>query len=317
MRSFAALALLAMAGLLAACTDKSPADYQGYVEADFVDVASPIAGRLDTLSVKRGDTVDVGAPLFVLEAASEAAAQRQAQMQLNAAQAQLRDLQQGRRAPEQAVVAEQLAQAQVELQRSATQLARDEAQFGIGGIAQAQLDDARSARAANEARVAQLRSELRVAQLPGRKAQIAAQAAQVGAARAVLEQATWRLDQKALRAPQAASVFDTLYSPGEWVGAGSPVLRLLPPGHLKLRFFVPQAVLGRLSVGQALSIACDGCGGAIAATVSFVSPVAEYTPPIIYSNATRARLVYMIEAHPDAGAAPRLHPGQPVSVSLR
>ena len=151
--AIAALVVLPPTSLLGACSDKPPSGYQGYVEGEFVNVASPIAGRLDHLSVKRGDQVAVNARLFALEAVSEAAAQRQAQEQLKAAEAQLADLRSGTRAAEQDVTRAQLAQARDRRAAHADQLARDEAQFEVGGIARAQLDDARSAHAAAQARV--------------------------------------------------------------------------------------------------------------------------------------------------------------------
>ena len=311
------LAAPLLAALATACSDPPPSGYQGYVEGEFVNVASPIAGRLDELPVKRGDNIAVNARLYALEAVSETAAQRQAQEQVKAAEATLADLKAGRRAPEQDVTKAQLAQAEVELGRTATNLSRDEAQFKIGGIARAQLDDTRSAQQAAQARVNQLRSELTVARLPSRSEQIAAQAAQVAAARAALEQATWRLDQKAVKATKAGRVYDTLYREGEWVAAGSPVVRMLPPSNIKVRFFVPQTVVGSLATGRAVSIQCDGCGADIAATISYISNEAEYTPPVIYSNETRSKLVFMIEARPSPDNATKLHPGQPVSVSLK
>jgi ABC-2 type transport system ATP-binding protein len=172
--------------------------------------------------------------------------------------------------PEQDVTRAQLAQAEVEVGRAATNLARDEAQFRIGGIARAQLDDTRSAHASAQARVAQLRSELTVAQLPSRTEQIQAQSAQVAAARAALEQATWRLDQKAVKATKAGRVYDTLYREGEWVAAGAPVVRMLPPANVKVRFFVPQTVVGTLGAGRAVAIQCDGCGADIPAAITYV-----------------------------------------------
>jgi HlyD family secretion protein len=315
--AIATLIALTLPLVLGACSDKAPPGYQGYVEGEFVNVASPIAGRLDQLSVKRGDDVAPNARLYALEAVSEAAAQRQAQEQLRAAEAQLADLQLGKRPPEQDVTRAQLAQAQVDAQKSATHLARDEAQFRIGGIARAQLDDSRAGHAANVARVAQLTSELTVAQLPSRAEQVKAQAAQVAAARAALEQATWRLDQKSVLATRTGRVFDTLYREGEWVAAGSPVVRMLPPQNVKVRFFVPETDVGGLRPGRAIAIQCDGCGADIPATLTYVSTEAEFTPPVIYSNETRKKLVFMIEARPAVENAGRLHPGQPVSVRLQ
>jgi HlyD family secretion protein len=306
-----------VASVAASCSVPTPRGYQGYVEGEFVNVASPIAGRLDELFVKRGDNVAINARLYALEAVSEAAAQRQAQEQVKAAEASLADLRAGRRPPEQDVTRAQLAQAEVELKRAATNLARDEAQFRIGGIARAQLDDARSANEAAQARVAQLRSELKVTQLPSRSEQIQAQVAQVAAARAALEQATWKLDQKSVRATKAGRVYDTLYREGEWIAAGSPVVRMLPPSNVKVRFFVPQTIVGSLAPGRAVAIQCDGCPAQIPATISYISREAEYTPPIIYSNETRSKLVFMIEARPSPEDAAKLNPGQPVSVTLK
>jgi len=317
--ALATLALLAapVTFLFGGCSDPSSAGYQGYVEGEFVNVASPIAGRLDQLLVKRGDDIAQNARLYALEAVSEAAAQRQAQEQMKAAEAQLADLKLGRRPPEQDVARAQLAQAQADEQKVATQLARDEAQFNVGGIARAQLDDIRAAHAVSLARVAQLRSELAVAQLPSRDEQIKAQAAQVAAARAALEQATWKLDQKSVHATLAGRVFDTLYREGEWVAAGSPVVRMLPPQNVKVRFFVPESIVGGLANGRPIVVQCDGCGADIPAMLTYVSTEAEFTPPVIYSNETRGKLVFMVEARPAADDARRLHPGQPVSVRLR
>ncbi len=315
MRAVGAVAVLAAA--LAGCEAPQPPGYQGYVEGEFVNVASPLPGRLDQLLVKRGDQVAAGARLFALDAVTEAAALRQAQEQVKAALAQLADLKLGRRTQEQDVTRAQLSQAQIDEQKAATQLARDEAQFRIGGIARQQLDDSHAAHAAGAARVRQLQSELAVAALPSRAEQIKAQAAQVAAAQAVVDQEQWKLEQKAVSATQAGRVFDTLFREGEWVGAGSPVVRMLPPHNVKVRFFVPQPVVGGLAVGRAIAIQCDGCAADLPATLTFVSTEAEFTPPVIFSNETRAKLVFMVEARPKAADATKLNPGQPVSVRLQ
>ena len=314
-RRTAALAVAVV--VLAACGDRAPSGYQGYVEGEYVHVASPIGGRLDRLAVKRGDWVTSGAPLFALEAASESAAQRQAQEQLRAAEAQLADVRQGKRPPEVAVTREKLAEARADAQKSATRLARDEAQFRVGGIARAQLDDTRAAHDADLARVRSLESEVQVGELPSRTDQIRAQQAQVAAAQAALEQAQWKLDQKTVTATREGRIVDTLYREGEYVKEGSPIVRMLPPSNVKVRFFVPQMLVGAIAPGREASVRCDGCAAEVPVTVSFVATEAEYTPPIIYSNETRAKLVFMIEARPTPADAANLRPGQPVSVTLK
>lgn len=301
--------------LLLACGRTAPT-YQGYVEGEFVSVATSQSGRLDRLAVSRGDLVAAGAPLFALECAQEAAARQQAADQLKAAQSQLADLRLGKRPQEVDAVRAQLAQALAQQQNLSAQFKRDEAQFKAQLISAAQMDQSRAASESADASVRELRSQLAVAQLPGRADQIRAQEAAVAAAKAALDQADWKLAQKSVAAPKAGLVQDTLYREGEWVQAGAPVARLLPPGNVKVRFFVPEADAARLQPGQAVAIHCDGRAD-LAARISFISPQAEFTPPVIYSENTRSKLVFMVEARPAPEDGLKLHPGQPVAVVLK
>jgi HlyD family secretion protein len=293
------------------------ASWQGYIEGEYTNVASSIGGRLQSLQVRRGQNVAAGAALFSLESREETDARQQADEQLKSAQARLADLKLGNRQPEVGVIRAQQAQAQAARQQADDQLMRDQAQFEAGGIARSQLDDARANQAIKAARLRELTAQLQVAQLPAREDQIRAQTAQVAAARAMANAASWRLDQKRLTATEAAQVTDTLYRIGEWVPAGSPVLRLLAPRNVKVRFVVPEPVVGNFTPGRMLALHCDGCGGALAASVNWVSSEPEYTPPVIYSNDSRARMVFMVEALPAPEIAARLRPGQPVQVTLQ
>lgn len=313
---FSRIALFAICALLAGCIEDQLTSYQGYVEGEFVYLSSSESGRLDRLLVTKGQQVSAEMPLFALESANEAAAERQARQQLNMAEAQLQDLRTGKRPPELEIIRAQLSQAMANDKTSAAKLSRDKAQHEAGGIATAQLEATRAEADVNAARVRELKSQLDVANLPARDQQILAQTANVAAARAVLDQAAWKLSQKSVTAASAGLVFDTLYREGEWVKAGNPVIRLLPPENIKIRFFIPEPVLGTLAIGTEVALHCDGCPTDIPAKVTYIATEAEYTPPIIYSNETRSKLVYMIEAHPLAASA-NLHPGQPVEVKLR
>ncbi|OGP21502.1 MAG: secretion protein HlyD [Deltaproteobacteria bacterium GWA2_65_63] len=306
-------AFLAVTG----CSGKPSPGYQGYAEGEFVHVSSSEAGRLVRLSVTRGQRVQADTPLFALESINEAAAQRQARQQLSAAEAQLKDLRTGKRPQELEVIRAQLAQAIAEEKKSAADLARDEAQYKAGGISNARLDETRARAESNAARTRELSSQLDVAGLSARDELVKAQTANAAAARAALEQAEWKLKQKAVHASGAGVVFDIMYREGEWVQAGSPVVRLLPPENIKVRFFVPETLLGTLTIGKNVVLHCDGCPADIPAKVTYISTESEYTPPVIYSNETRSKLVYMIEARPSADKAADLHPGQPVEVKLR
>ena len=317
-RSFVPLfVILAACSVLGACSHRAESNWQGYVEGEFVYLGSSQSGKLTQLDVARGDDISANAPVFALESVDETAALQQAQQQLAAARAQLADIQTGKRPPEVDVTRAQLAQALANARKAALQLTRDEAQYRVGGIPKGQLDDTRAAADAASAQVRELTHEVQVARLPGRSQQLLAQSAQVEAAQAAVAQAQWKLDQKRVSAPARGRIYDTLYRVGEWVQAGSPVVQMLPPQNVKVRFFVPETVVGSLARGRGLTIHCDGCASDIDAKITYVSSSAEYTPPVIYSNENRAKLVFMVEAHPSVDDAPRLHPGQPVSVTLR
>ena len=310
------IAPLAILLLLSACGDADPGGYSGYVEGEYVRVASPFAGELTLLQVKRGDTVASGAPLFALEQDNEKAAREEAQARVRQAEAKLADLNKGKRPQELESARAQLAQAEANLRLSTAELKRSQELLASGFISAAKLDEVRSAEQRDQARVNQLKADLAVARLAARPDEIAAASAEAKGARDALAQAEWRLQQKSQTATQPGLVADTLYQQGEWVPAGSPVVSMLPAQNVKVRFFVPETRVGALRVGQAVRIRCDGCAQPVEATLTFIAPEAEYTPPVIYSRENRAKLVFMVEARPRAEQAMSLHPGQPIVAEL-
>ena len=309
--------VVGFAMLLTGCSRKPQNTFEGFVEGKFVYIASPQAGRLTSLSVARGQSIDASHPLFGLDHEPEAAAERQAEQLLRVSQARLADLQTGKRPPEINVVRAQLMQAKTDRQKNTDILKSYETQYAAGGVSLTDLISARAAAETSNALVAQLESDLVVAALPAREQQIQAQAEQVAADRAALAQATWKLQQKDIASPRHGLIFDTLYREGEWVAAGNPVVQILPPEELEVRFFVPETVVGQLKLGQALTVHCDGCAASIPATITFISNQCEYTPPVIYSNENRSKLVFMVIAKPPVETAAALHPGQPLEVTLQ
>jgi len=242
----AALALFVVAG----CGDRSNDRFQGYVEGEFVYVAAPLAGQLETLSVQRGEQVTAGQPLFALDETAEKAAREMAQAALVLSEAEY---------------------------------ARQEQLLRRGPASIQDFDRARSARDQDQQR---------------------------------LTQAQWNFDQKKQSAPMAAFVYDTLYRQGEWVAAGKPVVVLLPPQNIKVRAFVPETRVGAIHYGDTVRVTVDGVRDPFVGKVSYISPHAEYTPPVIYSRESRAKLVFMVEAVFDPAISDKLHPGQPVDVQF-
>jgi HlyD family secretion protein len=305
----------ALGVLLVACGAPAERRWSGYVEGDYVYVASPIGGALATLDVQRGQDVAKDAPLFALDSASERAAREEAAARAQSAQAQAANTDKGRRREEIAVTEAQLAQARAQAALAASELARQQQLVAQGFVSTARLDDARTAAEQTRARVAELDAALKVARLPARSDERAAADALSDAARAALAQVQWREAQKTQHAPAAGRVADTFFRVGEWVQPGQPVVSLLPTGAVHARFFVPEAELGTVAVGQTVLLYCDGCGAPIAARIDFIASHAEYTPPVIYSNAQRARLVFQVQARPSPADGARLKPGQPLDVA--
>ena len=302
-------------GAVIGCTQPSSDLVQGYVEGEYVYVASPYGGALTSLSVRRGTQVSAGDPLFALEQASEKAARDEAERKLGEARANLEDRKKGKRPSEIESLRAQLKQAQAALQLSLREVTRQEGLAAVPGAAvELEVDRARSSRDQNQQRVSQLEADLNTALLGSRPDQVVAAEAEVRAKEAALARAAWDLAQKRQVAPKAGLVFDTLYREGEWVPAGRPVVVLLPPTHIKVRAFVSQTRLGAIKLGDSVQVMVDGMQGSIPGTVSYISPKAEYTPPVLYSQGSREKLVFMIEMLFDQAAAVNLHPGQPVDV---
>jgi HlyD family secretion protein len=186
-----------------------------------------------------------------------------------------------------------------------------------GFLSPQKLDEARMAQDNTKLRVREIESQIATANLGGRPDEIRAAESEVQASKAALAQADWRLRQKTVASSVAGMVTDTNFVKGEWVGAGAPVVAILPPENVKVRFFVPEPKLGAVKVGQSVELACDGCAAKIPAKISFVAPQAEFTPPVIYSRDSRAKLVFLVEARTSKEDAVKLHPGQPVDVTLK
>ncbi|MFT3820570.1 MAG: HlyD family efflux transporter periplasmic adaptor subunit [Rubrivivax sp.] len=307
-----ALALLAGCG-----RGEDSAWFSGYAEADLVYVSAAAAGTLQSVAVRRGDAVRQGQALFALDTEAESLGLAGAAARQQQAQRQAADLTKGRRPQEISAIDAQIAQARAALTASDAALQRQQRLVEQGFVSALRLDELKAARDADQARLAELQADRALALQASRSDQVAAAAAAAQGAAADAGLARWREDQRRRQAPQDAQVYDVLYRAGEWVGAGTPVVALLPPQALKVRFFVPQAQLAALRVGQPLALRCDGCPAGLTARLSWLSPQAEYTPPVIYSNASRAKLVFMAEAQPDDAARAVLKPGLPLDVRVQ
>jgi HlyD family secretion protein len=305
------------AALLLGCRPEATDRIQGYIEGEFVYVASPRAGSLRKLETAKG-TRGRGRRA-ALRAGFDAGDDR---ARRGAAEARSRDRaarghEEGQAADGDRVRRRRARAGAAALVLSESELARQEKlRQSPGATTERDLDLARAARDRDRQRVAQLTADLDTARLGSREDQIAAAEADVRSSQAALATAEWELGEKRQLAPRAGLVFDTLYREGDWVGAGLPVVVLLPPSNVKLRVFVGEEVVGALHLGDAVQVFVDGVSGSSTGKVSFIAPRAEYTPPVVYSRENRRKFVFMVEAVFEPEVAKALHPGQPVEVEL-
>lgn len=287
--------------------------YLGYVEGETTLVGAPQAGRIVSVEVVKGQEVKQGAVLFALDPAQLQAEVARAEAAVTTAKSTRDNLLTGKRPAELEIIRAQIAQAEASLSLAQKELQRASTLASSGTAAQSRLDIAQEQAKLSEQRLIELKASEQVASLPARGPEIDAATARVGEAEAQLAQAKEKLGDLSPLAPADAQVDDVFFKQGEWVAAGQPVVSLLKPSDVTLRFFVPETVLALAQPGRAIQFRCDGCEGFKPAMISHVASQPEYTPPVIYSETARAKLVYLVEAKPDA-ADPQLRPGLPIEV---
>lgn len=273
------LLLLLSFCLLSCCSEKPSNQAQGYIEGRYTYMATSVSGVLKQIAVVRGSNVKKGQMLFVLEEQPESDAYNNAIENLKQAEAS-RD----------SIIAN-LGYAKITFERYKILVPKN-------AIEQSQLDNAKSIYNSTLAQLSQAN-------------------ANIAATQATLSQAKWTKEQKIVYAPVDAIVFDTYYRLGEFTIDKQAILSLLAPSDIKAIFYVEQPALGSMRLFDKVSVKCDGCSKSFIGKISFISPTAEYTPPLIYSTETNAKLVFRIEAEFAPEDAIHLHPGQPVTVTYR
>ena len=294
--------------------DTAAARYLGYIEGETTLVAPPVAGRLVTRPFERGDRVKKGDTLFAIDTTLAEEEVARAKASLAEAQARHTNLLTGKRSEEQDVIRAQRQEVEATLAAAEADHARQH-ELMVKKIVSRQVYDQKATEVAElRARVAALAAKERVGNLAARPQEIDAAEALVAQQRALLARARTELAELAPVAPEDALIENTLFNVGEWVPAGAPIVSLLPDFRIKLRFFIPETDMAKTRAGVRVRFGCDGCPPDLGATVTYVSPRAEYTPPIIYAQGTRARLVYLVEARTDPTVKHPLQPGMPISV---
>ena len=289
---------------------------QGYLEGYFVYISSPFGGILEHLYIKKGVMVSPGEKLFSLDSTQEQAQEAKLSAYMEKVFYQLADMSQGLRPEEiqsrEAIVKQRQAVrdlALIDLDR-VERLRRDNA------VSDRDYDYARLLKERDQGSFEEANADLATGFLGARSNAIFAMKEELGVLKADVRIVTWQLSLKNPTAITNAWVYDTLYREGEFVGSGQPVVVLLPPQNIKVRFYVNSALAKKLKMGDQIKFFLPPNAEKTFATIDYISNKAEYTPPVIYSRESNNRLVFLVEAAIDPKIAVNLHPGLPVQVEL-
>ena len=310
--ALAALALVFLGWRLLAPQFSAAPTLSGYIEGETLYLSAAVSGRVTGLAVRRGQRVAAGTRLFLIEPDQQVAQGRQAAAELDAARAQAEDARKGQRPAELGILEADRDAAEAAAREARIQLNRADALVRRGIYARVRLDEARAAYETAAARVAAARGRIEAAMLGARSDQVRAADARVAQAAARVSETGARLQTLSPIAPSAGRIEEVFFQRGEWASANQPVVALIPDDRVRVRFFVPERAVAAYRPGTRVRFRCDSCPDGLGATISYVSPRPEFTPPIIYSREARDRLVFMVEARPANGAA--LVPGLPVDV---
>lgn len=281
-----------------------PSRYTGYVAADTVYMAAPVSGEVARMFVERGQEVEAETPLFSLDTVTLDAQLAQVEADIGEFHARV--------AYADAYVAraqDALDIAQTEVDRTAQDLRRyqDIWEKRPGAVSPLTMDHVRLA-----ATSAAMQRNAAAKELDGARANVVvarSQAERALAQKTILQRSRAEL---APRSPVQGRIEDILVQQGEWATANKPVVSIVPYGQTRVRFYVAEKDLASYPPGTRLTLAWSGAAKPMGATVNYIAPTAEFTPPVIYSLETRDKLVFRIEALPDE---PRLlRPGQPLDI---
>lgn len=301
--------------LLSGCHSDDNQVTQGYIEGDFIYISAQTTSRIEQVLVNRGQQVSTGQTLVILDNNTEKKQYEIANKNMSSEIATLNDLTKGSRHTELNITAAQIAQAESDAKLSQSKLRRYQQLKTKGYVSDFELEQAQTDNHLKQERVRELTSQLASQKLLSRADKIDAQREKAAASQLQLEQSQITLNKLQLKSVSAAEVYDVMYHPGEVVSPGTPILSLLPNSAVKIRFFVPAEQLPRYRLEQKINVKVEGIKQSISARIRFISPKAEYTPPVIYTSAQKKRMVFMIEAVP-LKPQPALKLGLPVEVSL-
>jgi HlyD family secretion protein len=270
--------LIILISLVQLGCEKEDHRYSGYVDVDLVYLSSDFGGRLSDLAVQRGQLVKAKQYLFKLDQTSELYGVQTSQLTSNSLTAQRQEI---------------------------------VSQLHYNDINYRRIQGMRKQNAASQGDLDAAFRDLNVS-----KQQLADLDSKIKSSQVDTANQKWRVSRKENFATHQGLIFDTYYTQGEFVQAGYPIVSLITKKNIKVVFFVPEEKLGQLRLNQAVKIMTGQNANFARGRIFYISRLAEYTTPLIFSPQERQRLVFKVEAKIDKPDLEKIHLGLPVSLEL-
>lgn len=311
----AVLSIILLSTLTIISCSKPVHKYKGYVSATNIYLAAQFAGTLEHLAVKKGDKVKKGDLLFKLDDKPQIFNLNESKALLGQTQASLTDLKKPKRAQELKAIEAQLAQNQAQISLATIRDKRNQTLFDKHVLAKDSLDLAKEHLNELLAKKDQITAELELAKLGAREDKIKSEEFHVKSIKIKIKNLYWNLTKKKMYAPDDGYIFDTYFVESELIPAGRPVISLLTKKNIYIEFFVPLIEFKNLKIGTKVNYNYLSDDNEIhTAEITYISPEAEYIPPLIYSRDNMEKLVFRLKASPLNNN--KLIPGLPITVSV-
>jgi len=313
------LALPAMIAVLAIGCSKSvdtgAIQASGHIEATEIRLAAKVGGRLLEAPFEEGNTITTGELVARLETVDAEHQLAQARANAEAADAQLRLLLAGSRAEDLRRAEDQMAQAQAELDAARRDLDRLSGLADRGSATEKSRDDAATRMEIAERAVAAARAQLDKLVAGPRRQEIEAARAQRASAEAMVAAVEQQITDATVLAPTDGVVTTRVAEPGEILPPGATIAVLTDLARPWLTVWIDEPSLSQVILGQQVTVLVDGSDRTFEGTVSFISPVAEFTPKNVQTPDERAKLVFRVKvqlANPDG----TFKPGMPAEADF-
>ncbi|MHB1079844.1 MAG: HlyD family secretion protein [Prosthecobacter sp.] len=273
----------------------------GRVEATEVDIATKLAGRVQTILVDEGDFVQAGQLLAqmqvdVLNAQHDAA---KAQLQQAITAVASAEAQVAARQSDVAAAQAATAQRQAELGAAKSRFLRTKELSASGAISLQDHDDDLARLHGAEAAVTAAQAQVAAAQaaIKAAEAQVIGANAAVTASKATAASIEADILDCQLKSPRDGRVQYRVAQAGEVLAPGGKVLNLVDLSDVYLTFFLPETAVGKVALGSEVRVILDAAPQyVIPAQVSYVASVAQFTPKTVETATERQKLMFRVKA---------------------